>query len=1067
MRAINPKTGKPITILKTEATITKNNRTLLWYRQGLTGTLEKWRRWSTLVTEDDPLDFQPDIVFLHTPPTPELTAKWKSWLLTATNASFIIATPKWLEALRLNAAVIPSLLATTEIYQRYPFLPDLKDTDPKSQWLLTIAQLMRFHQLVTPLPLTDNAESKIFTGKITLIDHAASSDSLVPSVWLIQQYFVPSKAKREREIRLALEKNLACPTVDKIVLLNEKIYLDLPASSKLEQVNIGKRLTYYDMLSYIKVSVPKDTIVVFSNSDIYVDDSLRQLYSIDLNKKFLALLRYDVQENPAEEPVLFGPRADSQDTWILWSSSLDFEITPNDFGFNFGVPGCDNALTLAMLQKKFIVSNPALSIKTYHLHNSNIRNYIVSDVLDKPVFLYAEPTGIQEYNIVKDVKKYRLPSWPKSTPSRTFQRPIKYVDRITAETICKMMPRNQEQEHYNFSVDSANTFNKAYAPEDNILYKFTNPTNTVFTMPAGVLCDFDNIFIGEHPKWKDEWSKAPLTILTNTVHVPSLAAVHLPQHLSNSASQWFLHYLPSVLKIHLHTGENPEFIASVHPDTQRALKLLQMPTKEPITMIPYLPDCQYVSEQVYALTPPSFPEVPAENIDLLRNLLPTQEPNANPVAVICAELHDGALMSTEFCNELIKSIFHRKDRGMWTTQIIDTNTPTETRLQALMKADLVIAQSQSAWDALDWSWLMKSNSTVVEAMPDIAPRGEHIHIAGAANLNYVLLGVKREPLPYQRLHMLEDMEKIMNQHLFAANLKAQVPKNHLPIVTLPVGKALTGIHSHAGDTFREMVEIWESRDYCTVERREDTPYVWWQGVGNVLLYDRPTMRWFTASAPAASNPSYNLALFGNCFPEKPTRNDRPWSFWSRSPKAVESIVATNQPLTSYEARAIPSIFLGRIENGIQKERRETQDWSKAIHTFSMPIDSTGGPYKYNQETYLSMLCQSRFGLCLPGYGPKCNREIEYFATGTVPIITPGVDMTFYASKPKEGVHYFSAKTPEDITHIVNNTSAEKWTEMSIAGRAWWRRYASAEGLFRLTWGLVNDNQHQHGINCCH
>lgn len=1056
MKAVNPKTGKPITILRTEATLTKNNRTLLWYRTGLTGSLDKWQRWSVIVTEDDPIDFKPDIVFLYNQPTQELITKWSNWLQTATNESFIIATPKWLEALRLNAATNPSVLATTEIYQRYPFLPNLKDTDTKSQWLLCIAQLMRFHQFVTPLYL--NNTSNVFRGILKVIDEHSTSESLVPSVWLIQQYFTPSRAARQREITQTLEKNIACSTVDKIVLLNEKIYPDLPQSPKLEQVNIGKRLTYYDVLTYIKTSVPKDTIVVFANSDIYIDKTIRQLYSVNLDKKFLALLRYDVSDSPNEEPTLFGPRADSQDTWVVWSSSLDFEITQSDFGFSFGVPGCDNALTLAFLQKKFNVCNPALSIKTYHVHNSQIRTYITSDVIDKPIFLYVEPTGIQEYNIVKDVVKYRVPTWPKITPSRSFQRQIRYVDKVTAETICKMMSRNNGP--YAYTVDSPNVFNKAYDTSDNVLYKFTNETNTVFTMPSGVLCDYDNIFIGTHPAWKDEWTKAPLTILTNTVHIPNLAAVHFPTEIANSASQWFLRYLPNVLKIYLHTEDAPEFIVSIHPDTQRALQLMIWPTQKEVTMIPYLQDCQYVSEQVYALTPPSFAEIPAENIDLLRKLLPVVEPNVNPIVVICSDLKENAIMSPEFCNEFVKNIFHRKDRGMWTVEILDTNTTTENRLQALMKADLVISSSENEWDALDWTWLMQPNKTVVEVMPDIKPRGDHIHIAGASNLNYVLMGVKREPLPYQRQHILEDMEKVMNQHLFADNLKAQVPKASLPLVTLPSGKALSGIHDHAGDTFREMVSIWESRNYCNVERREDTPYVWWQGVGNVLLYDRPTLRWF-------NNPSYNLALFGNCLPEKLQRNDRLWSFWSRSPNAVESVVATNKPLTTYEDRAIPSIFLGRIENGVQQEKRQKLDWSTAVHTFNMPIDSTGGPYKYDQETYLSMLCQARFGLCLPGYGPKCNREIEYFATGTVPIVTPGVDMTNYAGKPKEGVHYFTAQTPEDVTKIVNTTTEEKWTEMSIAGRAWWRRYASAEGLFRLTWGLVNEHQHQHGPNCKH
>lgn len=1051
MKAVNPKTGKPITIMRTEANLTKTNRTLLWFRDGLTGSNDRWQRWSTIITEDDPIVFEPDIIFLYGIPTSELKEKWTKWFCNSPK-SFIIASPQWLVALKLNVSTNSSILATTEIYQRYPFLTELKDTDSKDKWLLCIAQMMRFHKFVVPVEIKN--EQNIFNGTIKVIDHYSIAENVVPAIWLIQQYYQPTKSQRAKEINRTLEKNIECTSIDKIILLNEKLYDDIPTSSKIEQVNINHRLTYYDVLNYIKTHIPKDTIVIFANSDIYMDSTLNQLYNIDLHMKFLALLRYDVQVDA--EPVIFGPRADSQDTWIVWSSSIDFEITEADFGFNFGISGCDNALTVAMLKKKFVVSNPAYSIKTYHLHNSNIRTYVTSDVIDKPLFLYVEPTGIQDYNVVKDIAPYKVHSWKKNNP-RTFARSIKYVDKVTAETICNMMVRNDTT--YKYIIDSPNIFNKAHTPTDDILYKFVNNTNTIFTMPTGVVCDYNNLYVSENPVWRKAWTDVPLTILANTVHVPSMIAVYFPPEIVNSASQWFLRYLPNVLRVHTHTNETPEFIVSTHPDTQKALQLLVW-SKENITMIPYLQDCQYVSESVYALTPPNYTEIPGENIDILRKMLPPVEPNSTPRAIIVADRGVDAIMSNDFCSELIKNIFHRKDRGMWSITIVDSTTPTESRLRALMNADLVVSSSENEWDALDWIWLMQNNKTVVEIMPDIKPRGDHIHLAGASNLNYVLIGVKREPLPYQRQHIIEDMEKVMKEHLFSETLKAQVPRALIPLVTLPYGKALSGIHEHTGDTFREMVKIWEERNYCIVERREDTPYVWWQGIGNVLLYDRPTMRWL-------DNPAYNLALFGNSCPEKLIHKDRVWSFWPRSPRAIESMVATNKPLISYEERKIPSIFLGRIENGVQKERRTTHDWQSVIHTFHMPIDSTGGEYKYNQEEYLDLLCQSRFGLCLPGYGPKCNREIEYFATGTVPIITPGVDMTNYSAKPKENIHYFLAKTPEDVKKIVDTTSQEKWTEMSIAIRAWWRRYASAEGLFRLTWGIVDEHQHQHGPNCKH
>jgi hypothetical protein len=971
-------------------------------------------------------------------------------LSKATNETLVVATPEWMLELRLSAAINESILVTNELNQRYPYLPELTTSDPIEKWVLSIAQLMRFHRLVSPTPILDANENPIFGGSITNIAHDATAETTVPPIYLIQQYYLAPKTQRQREITWALEKNLECPYIDKIILLNEKAY-DLPENPKLQQVVLGHRLTYLDVLKHIKYHVPKNTHVVFSNSDIYMDQTLRALYSLDTSNKFISLLRYETETDyngiTNTEPKLFGPRPDSQDTWIVWSSSINFELTEADFGFSFGIPGCDNTINISMLRHKFTVVNPALSIKTYHVHSSNIRNYNTGDVIDKPVFLYVEPTGIQEYNPITDMSPYISKTWKKIQP-RSFPRPIKYVDRTTAQTICNMMQRDS---HYTYSVDSTNTFNQGYEAHDNQLYEFNR---TTYTMPAGIVCDNKNLYVGTHPAWRHEWSNAPLTVLTNTVYVPELAAVHFPQHLSSSAAQWFLYYLPKVLEVRKQTVSRPEFIVPIHPDTQRMLQMLKWPEIGEIKMIPYTADCQYVSDKVYALTPSSCEDVPAESIDLLRSMLPVQEPTLRPVALIVAERTTEAIVSQSWANDLINFIFNRKDRGQWDVNIVDADTPTESRMALMMKADLVIAPSESEWEALSWTWLLKKGATVIEVMPDTKPRGDHIHIAGASQLNYILIGAKREPLAYQRQHALEDIDKAITEHVFEAALKAAVPKSNLPTIVVPTGKAMTGIHNHSGDTFREMVAIWHERNYVQIEKSDATPFVWWHSIGNTLLYDRPTMRWFSNPNP----PSYKLALYGNAFPESPTRRDRPWSFWPRSPRAVEQLATTQKPLNSFAARQIPSIFLGRIENGVQQERRQTHDWSKVIHTFSMPIDSTGGPYKYNQEEYLDMLTNSRYGLCLPGYGPKCNREIEYFAAGTVPIVTPGVDMKHYAAQPKLGTHYFIAQTPEEVKHIIATTSQDKWTEMSIAGRAWWRRYASAEGLFRLTWGSILEAQ---------
>ena len=1034
MQAVHPKTGKPIKIMRTETKLTKTNRTLLWHVPTLAPS-PRWHRWSVLVSDPESLKSQPkpEIAFIYDVSEPTKVEAWKAWLQTATNETLIIASSEALLVLKLNVADNESMLATSEIPYRYPFLPSLTDADPIHSWIAAIATLMRFHNLVATVPILNTS----YQGAITTISPAATAESVIPPIYLIQQYFVSPKQARQNELKKVLEKNLACDYIDKIILLNENIH-PIPDHPKITQVNIGKRLSYYDVFKYVKNNVQEDAHIVFSNSDIYLDNTLCALYSIDMNKRFLALLRYE--DDGTSQPKLFGPRPDSQDTWIFNSKSLDFEPSENDLGFPFGISGCDNAISVEMLKRRFIVANPCLTIKTYHVHNSNIRTYNKIDVIDKPFFLYLDPTAIQEYNPVEDISKYKVNSW-KQLSRRSFTRPIKCVDTVTAATICNMLSRESD---YKFRIDSPNTYNLGLSNDDCQLYKFAGE---IFTMPSGIICTKSDLFLGTHEIWKSEWLKANLTVLTNTVHVPELVSVYFPPPLANSAAKWFLHYLPYVLSVRKHLNSKPEFVFPNHPDTVRALQMLNWPEIGEIKIVPYVEDCQLFSQTVYSLTPTANQDVTAENITILRSLIKEIPPaDSGPLVVIAVDRNPNSIFTESWAAELVTNIF---SSGSWNTVIVDANMKTEQRLSYLIKADLLIAPAASEWEALDWSWLLKSGKTVMELMEDRKPRGDHIHLAGAASLNYVLIGVKNEPLPYQRQHALEDINKALKAHMFQETLAATVPNKALPTIILPDTSALSSLHAHSGDTFREIVKIWETRKYVKVERRKDTPFVWWGSIGDTLLYDRPTQKWLQHESP-----SYKLGFFGNSMPEKPKPIDIPWSFWPRSPMQVERAAVT-MATKSYDERTTPSIFLGRIENGVQRANRTKQDWSKTTALFLMPIDSSGGPYKYSQEQYLQELGNAKFGLCLPGYGPKCNREIEYFAMGTVPIVTPGVDMKNYASPPIRDVHYFVAETPDDLKKIVEQTCPEKWTEMSIACRAWWRHYASAEGMFRLTWTLVN------------
>jgi hypothetical protein len=207
-----------------------------------------------------------------------------------------------------------------------------------------------------------------------------------------------------------------------------------------------------------------------------------------------------------------------------------------------------------------------------------------------------------------------------------------------------------------------------------------------------------------------------------------------------------------------------------------------------------------------------------------------------------------------------------------------------------------------------------------------------------------------------------------------------------PIITKPTNMYLNnGYYNHCGDTFREVIDLWEELELVDVTHSSTTPFCWWGGVGNVLLYDRPNLEWLKGWS------DYQVGLFGNPVPPENGSMNMKWIFWGRNPRKLHEF-NMEKSYKTYEERKITSIFLGKIENHIQNDFRDCSTWESTIEVFNCNKDYTSGTWKYSHDEYLEMLSNSKYGLCLRGYGPKCNREIELMSMGVVPLITPNVDI---------------------------------------------------------------------------
>ena len=268
----------------------------------------------------------------------------------------------------------------------------------------------------------------------------------------------------------------------------------------------------------------------------------------------------------------------------------------------------------------------------------------------------------------------------------------------------------------------------------------------------------------------------------------------------------------------------------------------------------------------------------------------------------------------------------------------------------------------------------------------------------------------------------------------------------------PKNNHSNGKWRHAGDTFREIIDMWSDAGYIEIIETDDAKdnesgSVWMYQKNDVLLYDRPNMNWLPNNMP------YKIGLFGNPVPPVSSEGqiNVPWIFWGRSPRLVEKYSQTYIP---FDERTNPSIFVGNIENSVQKTHRmkySSDEWKDVIEIFEMTM---GNKHKYSHSEYLELLSKSKFGLSMRGYGPKCNREIELLSLGVVPLLVDGVDTTYY-DPLVEGLHYFKINSPSDAKRLIENCPKGRWELMSNAGKRWYQRNCSTKGSFETTKRIVD------------
>jgi hypothetical protein len=326
-------------------------------------------------------------------------------------------------------------------------------------------------------------------------------------------------------------------------------------------------------------------------------------------------------------------------------------------------------------------------------------------------------------------------------------------------------------------------------------------------------------------------------------------------------------------------------------------------------------------------------------------------------------------------------------------------------------------------------------------------------IASYVNVKKNKLYYKDKPLKFIHTHFNSPRFQQINNFFIQKMCEAKLYKellcvfrliNERWILSIPK-QPLKGMGNHKDDSYRELPLLMKIKNKdVDLKFKENSIHCWLEP--NILLYDRPTLEWCNNELSKSS-----LLLLGNgsMVVEGKILQDNglkviPWIFWPRRPMIVEKLLKKNG-IFKYSERKTNCIFIGNFENSTQQKFRKTNhNWESVLDVYHC---TEGQKHKFTQEEYLMQLRNSKYGLCLRGYGSKCHREVELMAFGTVPIVTPEVSIKSYMEAPIENIHYIKVTTPEELKDKINAISQKKWEAMSKSCYEWYQRNVHSDNCW--------------------
>ncbi len=186
---------------------------------------------------------------------------------------------------------------------------------------------------------------------------------------LITTFYLDSLPARQEELRDCLHRNINNPCISHLYVLLEEGADNEPllSSPKVTSLPVPKgRQTYADLVA-VANKYCLGGIVILANSDIFFDQTITVLSTIDMTDTLFVLTRKDLRQDRAAR---WSFHQISSDAWAMRAP-----ISTEGLKIELGKMGCESLFVGRMFRAGYAVKNISLDVACYHLHTTEKRNY--------------------------------------------------------------------------------------------------------------------------------------------------------------------------------------------------------------------------------------------------------------------------------------------------------------------------------------------------------------------------------------------------------------------------------------------------------------------------------------------------------------------------------------------------------------------------------------------------------------------------------------------------------------------------------------------------------------------